>query len=92
MGGLPDFLPDPGVSVTIIKSLFRGQYYNVHVLGFYMFYCDYAFLQGLPDLSQYYIRGGKSAQFITILHGGSAETPKLYYVIYEQSLKVAGFL
>ena len=44
MGGLPDFLPDPGVSVTIIKSLFRGQYYNVHVLGFYMFYGDYAYM------------------------------------------------
>ena len=25
-------------------------------------------------------------QFITILHGGSSETPKLYYVIYEQPL------
>ena len=31
------------------------------------------------------------AQFITILHGGrgSAETPKLYYVIYEQPLTVS---
>ena len=31
------------------------------------------------------------AQFITIIHGGrgSAETPKLYYVIYEQPLTVS---
>ena len=33
-------------------------------------------------------RGG-SAQFITILHGegGSTETPKMYYVIYERPLR-----
>ena len=37
----------------------------------------------------YDITWGGSGQFITILHGGgggSGETPKLYYVIYEQPL------
>ena len=35
----------------------------------------------------YNITWGGSGQFITILHGGgSSETPKLYYVIYEQPL------
>ena len=34
-----------------------------------------AILRGLPDLLQYYMGGG-----------WSAETPKLYYVIYEQPL------
>ena len=51
-------------------------------------------LGGLPDLLQYYIRGGGGlGQFITILHGGgSSETPKLYYVIYEQPLITKMFL
>ena len=36
----------------------------------------------------FYVTLGRSAQIITILHrGGSAETPKLYYVIYEQPLR-----
>ena len=38
------------------------------------------------------LHGGGSGQFITILHGGgSSETPKLYYVIYEQPLMVVYF-
>ena len=42
---------------------------------------------GLPDLLQYYIGGGllNLLQYY-IGRGGSTETPKMYYVIYERPL------
>ena len=45
-----------------------------HFVANYVNFCKNAMLGGLPDLLQYYIWGG--------------ETPKLYYVIYEQPLNV----
>ena len=46
----------------------------MHFVANYVKFCKNAMLGGLPDLLQYYI-------------GGSSETPKLYYVIYDQPLK-----
>ena len=41
---------------------------------------------GLPDLLQYYMGGGRANLLQYYMGGGSSETPKLYYVIYEQPL------
>ena len=41
---------------------------------------------GLPDLLQYYIGGVGPIYYNITWGGGSSETPKLYYVIYEQPL------
>ena len=48
--------------------------YITHFVANYDFFCKNAMLGGLPDLLQYYIRGGGGlGQFITILHGGASD-------------------
>ena len=44
-------------------------------------------MEAWPDLLQYYMGGGQANLLQYYMGaGGSAETPKLYYVIYEQPL------
>ena len=47
---------------------------------------------GLPDLLQYYMGGGRANLLQYYMGGGSSETPKLYYVIYEQPLNIGLYL
>ena len=66
--------------------------YITHFVANYEFFCKNAMLGGLPDLLQYYIPGGVRTIYynITWAGGGASETPKLYYVIYEQPLTECG--
>ena len=62
-----------------------------HFVANYVKFCIKAMLGGLPDLLQYYIRGGGRPIYYNITRGGgggSSETPKLYYVIYKQPLTI----